>query len=83
MTLWNLNKDEQGVIEGFHPHISPNYLQRLKEFGFEKISKVLCMRGGHLRGSKVFQVSDSLFCIDKDLALKIHIKKLKKSNLHS
>lgn len=78
MTLWNLHQNEKGIIQGFHPQISSSYLERLKEFGFGKVSKVLCIRDGYLRGSKIFQTGDSLFCMDKDLALKVHIKKSSK-----
>ena len=75
-TLWNLNKNEQGIINGFHSQLSSSYIKRLNEFGFEKVSKVLCVKEGSLRSYKIFQVRDSVFCLDKDLALKVHINKM-------
>ena len=73
-TLWNLNKNEQGIIRGFHSKLSSDYIKRLKEFGFE--ATVLCIKAGRFTNYKIFQVRDSIFCIDKDLALKVHIHKV-------
>ncbi len=75
-TLWNLTKNEQGIIHGFHSQLPSRYIKRLREFGFEKISKVSCVKEGSLRSYKIFQVRDSVFCVDKELALKVHINKV-------
>lgn len=73
-TLWNLKQSEQGIIQGFHSKLSSSYIRRLKEFGFEK--KVLCIKTGGFKSYKIFQVRDSIFCMDKSLALKVHINRV-------
>ena len=73
-TLWSLKQSEQGIIKGFHSKLSSGYINRLKEFGFEKT--VLCIKTGGFKSYKIFQVRDSRYCIDKDLALQVHVSKI-------
>ena len=73
-TLWSLKQSEHGIIRGFHSKLSSGYIQRLKEFGFEK--KVLCIKTGGFKSYKIFQVRDSIFCMDKNLALQVNVHKV-------
>ena len=75
MSLWTLKEKENGFITLFDQNINKGHALRLKEIGLQKGTKVTCLKVLPFGGPRVFQISDSVFSLDKSIAHRVFIQK--------
>ena len=68
MSLWDLNEQESGAIDSIKDHLSKETIIRLREMGISKGGKVVCLKTIPFGGPKLFQISDSVFSLEKPVA---------------
>lgn len=72
MTVWNMHIGNSATIESID-HCSDLFTKRLSELGLFKGAKLTCVKALPFHGPKVYQLSDSIFSLDQELASKIKI----------
>lgn len=77
-TLWTLRPNESAFFSGFTESIDPNYRIRLREIGLESNVTIECIKVIPFEGPKIYQICDSVFSLDKEIALHVLIKKVAK-----
>ncbi|MBL7664314.1 MAG: ferrous iron transport protein A [Bacteriovoracaceae bacterium] len=76
MTLWQLNENELVIIDSIETDLKSEYLKRLNEIGFAKGEEVLCLKSLPFNGPKIYQVSDTVFSLEKELATKVQVTRV-------
>ncbi len=71
--LWNLEESQSAKVEDFDGAFETQMQTRLKNLGFNNGNQIKCLKKLPFDGPRSFQVSDSVFCLEKDIAEKIKI----------
>ncbi len=71
MSLWELEEKQSGSIHSVKDDLSPQTIMRLREIGLNKDDNVTCLKKLPFGGPKLFQVSDSVFSLEEDIAKSI------------
>jgi Fe2+ transport system protein FeoA len=71
MNLWCLKDNQCASIGEFDNDISPKYQLRFLELGFQKGERIRCIQSTPFNGSKVFEISNSVFSVSEVEASKI------------
>ena len=67
-TLWSLKPLQAACIQTLRPVLTPEYRRRLEDFGFAPGKEIRCLQWTPLSGPRVYQVGDSVFSLDRELA---------------
>jgi Fe2+ transport system protein FeoA len=67
-------RNQVGYIEKIDDLLPEKITKRLFEMGLEVDQIVRCVRVPPIKGPKVFQISDSVFSLEKEIAEKIFVK---------
>lgn len=73
-SLWNLSPNQQATVSGFKQALSKSLCTRLIEMGISTNQSIICLRNSPISGPKTFQIGDSVFCLEKELADNILLK---------
>lgn len=74
MTLRDLTVNEQAQISKL-TNVEEKTLLRLKELGISEGRKITCIKRAPFGGPSIYQTSDSVFSLDKNLAQAVGIQK--------
>lgn len=69
MTLWDLAPGTMAFIAGYDKNIEDSFAQRLADLGFSVGSNVECLRHAPFAGPHVFQLANSVFALEKEIAI--------------
>jgi len=72
-TLWNMKAGDQATLTGFDSSLSEEYEQRVVTLGFRPEARIKCLRTSALGAPKVYQVSNSVFSLEDNIASKIFV----------
>ena len=75
MSLWELREKETGSVHSINTELSPETILRLREIGLDKGGSVTCLKQTPFGGPKLFQISDSVFSLERPVAESILINK--------
>ncbi len=68
LTLWSLKPLQTACIHMLRAVLTPEYRRRLEDFGFAPGKQIRCLQWTPLSGPRVYQVGDSVFSLDRELA---------------
>lgn len=71
MTLWQLSVDKKAKIKGYSESLSFDQKTRLQDLGFVAGEWVLSLRKMPFGGPSLFQVQNTVYGIEKDLAVNV------------
>lgn len=71
MTLWQLPVDKKAKIKGYKESLSMDQKTRLEDLGFVVGEWVLCLRKMPFSGPCLFQVQNTVYGLEKDLAVNV------------
>lgn len=72
-TLWSLEAGDQCEIIGYDDVLADNYRVRMMEFGFHAGESVTCLQSPSFGAPKVYQVSNTIFSLDDEVADHIQV----------
>ena len=75
-SLWKLKTGDCCRIIRFDDALADSYRIRLMELGFHPGEVVSCVRAPALGAPKVYRVSNTLYSLDDEVALHIHVEVL-------
>lgn len=73
-SLWSLKAGEQCEIVGYDDALAEQYKIRLMEFGFHPGECVTCLQSPRFGAPKVYQVSNTIFSLDDEVAVHVSVK---------
>jgi Fe2+ transport system protein FeoA len=73
MNLWDLPKLQQGTLQNFSNDLSAVEHQRLADLGFHTGEAILCLQQSPFGGPRSYRIGDSVFSLEREIALKILI----------
>ena len=73
-TLWSLQAGDQCEIIGYDDVLADNYRVRMLEFGFHAGESVTCLQSPSFGAPKVYQVSNTIFSLDDEVAAHIQVE---------
>lgn len=79
MTLWDVATGEKAVIAGYDKTIENSLRDRLSDLGFSPGTSVLCLRHTPFSGPRVYEISGSVFALEKPLAIQVVVGGVGKS----
>lgn len=71
--LWKLTETMTATIKGFSEQIPSEHLTRLRELGIDIDKTITCLKKTPFKGPKVYQISDGVFSLDEETAIKIEV----------
>ena len=74
MTLWELNPSSHATISKLSKNLHKQLYSRLNDLGFIPTETITCLRASPFNGPRVFQVSDSVFALDREIAQLIQVE---------
>lgn len=74
--LWELKKSHSGKILSLCDSTEPNECIRLNELGLFSGQEITCLKAAPFMGPRVYQVSDSIFSLAREVANKIIIEEI-------
>jgi Fe2+ transport system protein FeoA len=72
-SLWSLRVGEAGEIASYDDALAEKYRIRLMEFGFHVGERVKCLQAPALGAPRVYQVSNTIFSLDDEVASHIMV----------
>ncbi len=66
--LWKLAEKESAKINSFEAKLPQHLRERLMTFGLTEGETVCCLKRTPWGGPRVYQISDSVFSLDSELA---------------
>ncbi len=73
-SLWSLRVGQVGEITGYDDALAEKYRIRLMEFGFHPGERVKCLQAPALGAPRVYQVSNTVFSLDDEVASHIMVR---------
>ena len=73
-SLWSLKAGDQCEIVGYDDALAEQYKIRLMEFGFHPGEVVTCLQSPRFGAPKVYQVSNTIFSLDDEVAEHVVVK---------
>ncbi len=73
-SLWSLKAGDQCEIVGYDNALAEQYKIRLMEFGFHPGERVTCLQSPRFGAPKVYQVSNTIFSLDDEVAAHVEVK---------
>ena len=74
LALWDLARDQAGVIDGFDDALPPAYRTRLMELGFHPGERVSCLQSPALGAPRVYLIANTTFSLDDEIARHLRIR---------
>ncbi|MEO5667945.1 MAG: FeoA domain-containing protein [Bdellovibrionota bacterium] len=71
--LWSLRENQEAFIKDFCPSLLKHHQNRFIELGFRHGESVKCIKTPPFGAPHVFEVSDTVFSISKEDAVKIFL----------
>lgn len=75
-TLWNLKEKSQTKITGIDQSLGKEIITRLLTIGFKEDADVTCVKSIAFQGPRSYQITDSIFSLEKKIAERIFISDL-------
>ncbi len=75
-SLWEIKENSKAIIDIYNDSIRIEYKSRLLELGFSPSTEITCLKITPFNGPRVFEVSGSIFTLERDLAKNIFVKAL-------
>ncbi len=72
--LWDLAAGQSCEVTGFDDALSDAYRVRLMELGFHPGESVNCLLVPGMGAPRVFQVSNTVYSLDADIATRVQVK---------
>lgn len=76
MTLWSMLSKNDAFVDRICSSLDSTIVDRLREIGLDEGQSIKCLRRSPGNGPVVFQISDSVFTLERKVAEKIFIKKV-------
>jgi Fe2+ transport system protein FeoA len=73
-SLWSLKAGDRCEILGYDDALAEKYKIRLMEFGFHPGESVTCLQSPAFGAPKVYQVSNTVFSLDDEVAAHVAVK---------
>ncbi len=73
--LWSVKENEVVTVENFCEQLDINLQTRLSETGFAHGEKITCIKRLPIKGPSIYLVADGHYCLDKEVAEKIFIRR--------
>ena len=73
-SLWSLRVGQVGEITSYDDALAEKYRIRLMEFGFHVGERVKCLQAPALGAPRVYQVSNTVFSLDDEVASHIMVR---------
>lgn len=73
-TLWSLEAGDTCEIVSYDDSLAEQYRIRLMEFGFHVGEQVTCLQAPAFGAPKVYQVSNTVFSLDDEVASHVMIR---------
>lgn len=73
-SLWSLKAGDRCEILGYDDALAEKYKIRLMEFGFHVGECVTCLQSPAFGAPKVYQVSNTIFSLDDEVAVHVMVK---------
>lgn len=73
-SLWSLNAGDRCEILGYDDALAEKYRIRLMEFGFHPGEFVTCLQSPSFGAPKVYQVSNTVFSLDDEVAAHVSVR---------
>lgn len=73
-SLWSLKADQECEILSYDNGLAERYRIRLMEFGFHVGERVRCLQSPGFGAPKVYQVSNTIFSLDDEVASHIMVR---------
>lgn len=73
MTLWQLPVDKKAKIKGYNTSLADDQQTRLQDLGFAVGEFVLCLRKMPFGGPSLFQVQNTVYGLEKELAMNVFL----------
>jgi Fe2+ transport system protein FeoA len=73
-SLWSLRAGDRCEILGYDDALAEKYKIRLMEFGFHVGECVTCLQSPAFGAPKVYQVSNTIFSLDDEVAVHVLVK---------
>lgn len=80
MKLWQMKAHEKARVVNIDDQTPDCYRVRLYELGLESNTELLCLREAPFSGPKSYQISDSIFSFDEDLARFVMVERIEESS---
>ncbi len=74
LTLWSLKAGDRCEILAYDDALAEKYRIRLMEFGFHPGEWVTCLHSPAFGAPKVFQVSNTVFSLDDEVAAHVRVR---------
>lgn len=74
MTLWDLKQGQHARITGIAAEMEEVFQRRLEDLGFRAGETVMCSKKIPFGGPRVFRVGDSVFSVERSMALAVNIR---------
>jgi len=76
MKLWDAQPAQKMKVIGYDSSLEEQVLQRLKDLGFVEQALVECVRHTQFSGPRVFLINQTLFALEKSLAVMVNVEPL-------
>ncbi|RLQ20656.1 ferrous iron transport protein A [Seongchinamella sediminis] len=73
-SLWSLTAGDRCEILGYDDALAEKYRIRLMEFGFHPGEFVTCLHSPSFGAPKVYQVSNTVFSLDDEVAAHVSVR---------
>lgn len=74
LNLWDLPAQQSASIKGIFLQIAEHVQVRLRDLGFVTGEKVTCLQHIPFSGPRIYRMGDSVFSLDRDVAVGVHIE---------
>ncbi len=74
LSLWSLKAGDHCEILGYDDALAEKYKIRLMEFGFHPGEAVICLQSPSFGAPKVYQVSNTVFSLDDEVAAHVAVR---------
>lgn len=73
MTLWDLQQGSASEVASLSDQLQANYRTRLIELGFKPGERITCVLAPRLGAPRLYQVDNTVFSLDDQLARHIQL----------
>ena len=74
LTLWSLKAGDRCEILAYDDALAEKYRIRMMEFGFHPGEWVTCLQSPAFGAPKVYQVSNTVFSLDDEVAAHVRVR---------